>query len=172
MHFATLIPAALLLSGTLALPAPLPCDHPALAPADAVKSPRFSNTVLLLRHGEKKRDGSVGLNAAGKRRAKCLRRLLGSSSAHNVGLILAESFDAKTKKRRRPFETVRPLARALGLRVDTECKVDDPRCVREKVERYAAEGGTGEVVVCWKHSMLHLIARELGAKATPYPDER
>lgn len=127
-------------------------------------------------------------------------QLLGAQGAHNVGLILAESYDRKTKKRRRPFETVVGLAKDLGLKVDVECEVDDPKCVRHKVDQYAREGGKGDVVVCWvrhslplsrslklheepltdlehdlatqKHSMLHKIAHELGAKTRPYPDER
>ncbi|GAA5840401.1 hypothetical protein JCM3766R1_000279 [Sporobolomyces carnicolor] len=133
---------------------------------------RYQNKVYLIRHGEKGPRGETGLNSKGKKRAKCLRNLL-ATRRFNVGLILAEEFDRKTHKRRRPYDTVKPIADRLGLRVDTECQVDDARCVREKVERYAKRGGKGDVLICWKHSMLNVIAHELGApKTRPYPDDR
>mgnify|MGYP000014591339 CR=1 FL=1 len=86
-------------------------------------------------------------------------QLLGAQGPHNVGLILAESFDPKTKKRRRPFETVQGLAKDLGLTVDVECEVDDAKCVRRKVDAYARAGGKGDVVVCWVSSRCLLSLR-------------
>ncbi|GAA5916813.1 hypothetical protein JCM5296_006099 [Sporobolomyces johnsonii] len=168
------------LAWSLLLPA-LAWSHPhELDPDSALSadtaspaSARYHNKVLLLRHGEKGRNGETGLNIKGKKRAKCLKKFLGRQGRHHVGLILAEGYNPVTKKRRRPYETVKPLADELGLKVDTECEVDDAKCVRKKVERYAKEGGKGDVVICWKHSMLHVIAHELGApKTSPYPDDR
>lgn len=90
----------------------------------------------------------------------------------------------------------------MGLKVDLSCEADDFECVSERVEEYAKRGGKGDVAICWvglsralfsltqttvllcgelisshpprqKHSYLHKIARELGAKKTaPYPDDR
>ncbi|BGP57833.1 hypothetical protein JCM8202_002488 [Rhodotorula sphaerocarpa] len=134
---------------------------------------RYNNKVLLFRHGEKRSDSSIGLSVKGKKRAQCLRKKLGKQSRHNIGLILAEGFNPDTGKRRRPYDTVKHLARDLGLKVDVSCEVDDFDCVRERVEEYARSGGKGDIAVCWKHSYLHKIARELGAKKTaPYPDDR
>ncbi|GAA5937213.1 hypothetical protein JCM1841_002328 [Sporobolomyces salmonicolor] len=164
-----------LLLPSLALTHPHELDPDSSLSADtaSASSPRYHNKILLLRHGEKGRNGETGLNATGKKRAKCLKKVLGRKGPHHVGLILAEGYNPVTKKRRRPYETVKPLADELGLKVDTECEVDDAKCVRKKVERYAKEGGKGDVVICWKHSMLHVIAQELGApKTSPYPDDR
>lgn len=36
---------------------------------------RYSNKVLLFRHGEKRSDTSIGLSEKGKKRAQCLRRV-------------------------------------------------------------------------------------------------
>ncbi|GAA5824793.1 hypothetical protein JCM11251_005344 [Rhodosporidiobolus azoricus] len=139
---------------------------------DAVKD-RYHPKILLLRHGEKSKDGSVGLNEVGKKRAKCLRNVLGIKGKHRVGLILAEAYNPDTRKRMRPYLTVKALAADLGLKVDTDCEVDDAKCVRKKIRKYVEKGGKGEVVICWKHSMLHVIAHELGApKTEPYPDDR
>lgn len=72
-----------------------------------------------------------------------------STPRFKIGLILAESFDRKTHKRKRPFDTVKPIANELGLKVDTDCQVDDAKCVRKKIERYARKGGKGDVLICW-----------------------
>ncbi|GAA6030773.1 hypothetical protein JCM8097_008870 [Rhodosporidiobolus ruineniae] len=139
--------------------------------ADLLKT--YHPKILIMRHGEKKNDGSVGLNEIGKKRAQCLRKVLGRKGKHHVGLILAEAYNPDTRKRIRPYLTVKPLADDLDLTVDTECEVDDAKCVRKKVAKYVKNGGKGEVVICWKHSMLNVIAHELGApKTDPYPDDR
>ncbi|GAA6016085.1 hypothetical protein JCM11491_000663 [Sporobolomyces phaffii] len=133
---------------------------------------RYQNKVYLIRHGEKGPRGETGLNSKGKKRAKCLRKLL-ATPRFKIGLILAEDYDRKTHKRKRPYDTVKPIADELGLKVDTECEVDDAKCVRRKVEQYAKHGGKGDVLICWKHSMLNTIAHELGApKTKAYPDDR
>ncbi|GAA5877746.1 hypothetical protein JCM3774_000743 [Rhodotorula dairenensis] len=134
---------------------------------------RYNNKVLLFRHGEKRSDTSIGLSEKGKKRAQCLRKKLGKKSRHNIGLILAEAYNPDTGKRRRPFDTVKGLAHDLGLKVDLSCEADDFECVSDRVEDYARSGGKGDIAICWKHSYLHKIARELGAKKTaPYPDDR
>ncbi|GAA5899910.1 uncharacterized protein JCM6883_006031 [Sporobolomyces salmoneus] len=167
-----------------ALPSSLlePLDTPSSSSSSLSVSPasstaetdlyRYQNKVYLIRHGEKGSRGETGLNSKGKKRAKCLRKLL-ATPRFKIGLILAEEYDHKTHKRRRPYDTVKPIADELGLKVDTECDVEDAKCVRKKVEKYAKAGGKGDVLICWKHSMLNVIAHELGApKTKPYPDER
>lgn len=42
--------------------------------------PNFPNRVLLIRHGEKPRDGGVGLSRAGLKRAQCVRKVSRSLS--------------------------------------------------------------------------------------------
>ncbi|GAA5995396.1 uncharacterized protein JCM10292_005146 [Rhodotorula paludigena] len=133
---------------------------------------KYDNKVVLLRHGEKGRDGSIGLNLRGQKRAKCLRKMLGPKSKHKVGLVIAQNYNRETQRRRRPYDTVKPLAKAWDLEVNLDCEVDEPKCVRKVIEEYARKGGKGEIVVCWKHSILHKIARELGARTDAYPDER
>ena len=76
-----------------------------------------------------------------------------STRRFKIGLILAESYDHKSHKRKRPFDTVKPIADKLGLKVDTDCEVEDSKCVRDKVEQYAKEGGKGDVLICWVSSL-------------------
>lgn len=98
--------------------------------------------------------------------------MFGVNSHHNVGLILAQSYNPRTRMRERPFKTVEPLALDLGLEVRTDCERDDASCVRRVVAEFAARSDKN-ILICWKHSFLHEVAEALGArKTTPYPDKR
>ncbi|GAA6012743.1 hypothetical protein JCM10207_005347 [Rhodosporidiobolus poonsookiae] len=170
MRLLTIAALSALSASALAAPQPMQLNSEP-APLDDLKP--YHPKILLLRHGEKAKDGSVGLNADGKARAECLRKVLGKKGKHRVGLIIAQDFNPETKRKKRPYDTVKPLAKDLGLEVDHECEVDDPKCVEKKVKKYVKAGGRGEIVICWKHSMLHEIAHELGSPRTaPYPDDR
>lgn len=117
----------------------------------------FNNRVLLIRHGEKRKHGKEGLSKAGRKRAQCLRKVLGRASRHSVGLIIAQDYNQETGTRARPYFTVLPLARDLGLEVRTDCERDDPRCVRELVEEFAKKSDK-DILICWVGSRLLLAA--------------
>ena len=71
--------------------------------------------------------------------------------------------------RERPYETVEPLAEELGLTVDTSCSKTDEKCVKKAVEAY---DGDGNILICWEHDELTLIAEKLGVDDAPdYPDD-
>ncbi|KAL8280778.1 hypothetical protein RQP46_006782 [Phenoliferia psychrophenolica] len=132
----------------------------------------YPNKVILARHGEKPPHRGVGLSKAGKKRAQCLRNVFGRGGKHDIGLIMAESYNHKTKMRARPFLTVKPLAHDLGIPVDTSCERDDAKCVRRVVKAFA-EKSKQDVLICWKHSNLVMLQEALGGTATtPYPDDR
>ncbi|KAF9342212.1 hypothetical protein BGX26_008056 [Mortierella sp. AD094] len=70
--------------------------------------------------------------------------------------------------RERPFLTVKPLAKDLGLDVDTSCDRDDPKCVKKAVKNYK---GSGNILICWEHDALTDIVESLGNDNAPkYPD--
>ncbi|KZT38542.1 hypothetical protein SISSUDRAFT_986100 [Sistotremastrum suecicum HHB10207 ss-3] len=130
----------------------------------------FSNTVYLIRHGEKPSDGSNGLSAQGEERAQCLTNVFGPSSGFNIGDILAET-PKSDGSRERPVETVTPLAEELGLTVDTSCDRDDQDCVADAVKAFAKKSSQN-ILICWEHDNLHDIAKALGVKNAPdYPDD-
>ncbi|KAI5480499.1 NAD(P)-binding protein [Pseudohyphozyma bogoriensis] len=171
------IPTLLLLFSSLtALAFPSSSSGP-LSSADEVEtieSKDYSNRVLLIRHGEKK-GREVGLSKMGKQRAQCLRKFMGKKSKHNIGMILAESYNPRTQMRIRPYLTVKPLADDLGLTVDVSCERDDYECVRRRVKEFARKSNK-DVLVCWKHSELARVAHALGPNSKkpykPYPDDR
>ncbi|KAE8392576.1 hypothetical protein BDV23DRAFT_192523, partial [Aspergillus alliaceus] len=137
-----------------------------LAAAAAVTA---SPTVYLIRHGEKPDDGGTGLSTQGIERAQCIRQVFGKSSGYNIGYILAMT-PKSDGKRARPYETVHPLAEDLGLTVDTSCDRDDPKCVKDAIDKY---DGDGNVLICWQHTALTDIIKELGDDDAPtYPKGR
>ena len=74
--------------------------------------------------------------------------MFGARSHHNVGLIIAQDFNERTGVRERPYQTVKPLADDLGLEVHTDCKRDDPHCIRELVAEFAKRSKK-DVLICW-----------------------
>lgn len=73
---------------------------------------------------------------------------LGAGGKHNIGLIMAESYNRKTGTRSRPYYTVNPVAKDLGLKVDTSCERDDAQCVRRVVKAFAKTSDK-DVLICW-----------------------
>lgn len=85
-------------------------------------------------------------------------------SLENVSLTTADG------SRKRPFDTVTPLAKDLGLTIDHHCDRDDPDCVHDVVK---AHRGSGNILICWEHDALHDIVKELGDNNAPkYPGDR
>lgn len=70
----------------------------------------------------------------------------------------------------RAFETVLPLAKDLGLTVDTHCRRNKVKCVARAIRSY---GGPGNILIAWRHSTMGGIEEELGSlEPIEYPDER
>lgn len=99
--------------------------------------------------------------------------------------ILAQNY-FPSGRRIRPYDTVKPLADDLGLKVDHHCERDDARCVRRAI-RKASKKGARRILVCWEHKELSRIAKKLGVHGlgtcrgrhaqlahccTEYPDDR
>ncbi|KAG9242125.1 putative phosphoglycerate mutase family protein [Calycina marina] len=131
-----------------------------------------AQTVYIIRHGEKPDDDDVtGLSAAGVQRSKCLRTVFGASSGYNIGYILAQT-PKSSGKRNRPYLTVEPVSKDLGLTVDTSCDRDDFDCVVDTVAVYGAKASGQNILICWEHNALTAIVSNLGTKNAPYyPDD-
>ncbi|KAF4334820.1 phosphoglycerate mutase family [Fusarium beomiforme] len=143
--------------------------------------PSTQPTIYMIRHGEKpaKVHGEEphGLSAQGKERANDLPNVFGKDSPYNIGYIMAEH--PHHKGRRRPVDTVRPLADALGLKIHDKVGKDDYADAAKKALSFE---GPGNVLLCWEHHSLSGIAAAIGvqgyAAATgwpnpvEYPDDR
>lgn len=95
--------------------------------------PSTETTIYIIRHGEKPSDGSDGLTRKGKLRAQCVKRVLmsipdycawltissqifGAGSGYNIDYIISPVF--RGEKFKRPYDTVLPLAKHLGIEID------------------------------------------------------
>jgi hypothetical protein len=124
--------------------------------------------VYFIRHGEKPVQGD-GLNARGVQRSEWLGKLFGPSSGYGINYMIAQRPKANGK-RRRPYETLRPLADELGLDVDIECERDDFEGVAAKIKSYK---GKGNILICWEHKRLTDLAAALGVQnPAVYPTDR
>lgn len=122
--------------------------------------------LLILRHAEKtgdKRDR--GLSEAGQARAEKLATYIPETFGPPDFLVAA----ASGKKSDRPYDTLVPLAKALGLEIWAD--LDDEE-VDELVETLADtpewRGKFG--VISWRHSDLSRLIAALGAPDGTYPD--
>ncbi|KAJ5973788.1 hypothetical protein N7481_010998 [Penicillium waksmanii] len=135
-----------------------------------VTSARKPPTVYLIRHAEKPADkADHRLTHKGKERAQCLRTVFGAESEYNIGYIIAPTVK-KHGKHSRPFETVRPLAKDLGLRVDTHCSRKSGACVADAIRDY---DGPGNILISWRHGTISDIQWFLGSEyPLEYPYDR
>ncbi|KAJ5266548.1 hypothetical protein N7478_009356 [Penicillium angulare] len=125
--------------------------------------------VYFIRHGEKPQHGGIGLSDDGLERAECIRDIFGSHSGYDIGYIMAQK-PKKSGKRNRPYETVRPLAEDLDIKVDISCNRDDPKCVKKRIKKYKGEGN---ILICWEHHRMTDLVEALGNEDAPeYPDDR
>ncbi|KAE9990997.1 hypothetical protein EG327_000654 [Venturia inaequalis] len=135
------------------------------AQAQLVLSKPSKPTVFFIRHGEKPAFGD-GLSTDGLQRAQCLRNVFAKNSSFHIDLIIAQR-PQPDGSRKRPYDTVLPLSRDLGLKVDTHCERDDVACVGETVRGYT---GRGNILVCWEHRTMSNITYLLGDMNPPmYP---
>ncbi|KAL1894314.1 hypothetical protein Cpir12675_003696 [Ceratocystis pirilliformis] len=156
-------PASLSASKLVAVSAAAPAPQHNPGFVEATKS---KPTVYLIRHGEKPKEGN-GLSAKGMQRAECLKNLFGKDSNYNIGHIMAQK-PKKNGKRKRPYDTVKPLADHLDIEVDTSCPRGNMKCVKKAIKHYK---GKGNILICWEHKRLTKIVKTLGLKhhAPHYP---
>ncbi|GAB7356942.1 hypothetical protein MBLNU459_g7787t1 [Dothideomycetes sp. NU459] len=132
-----------------------------------------SPTVYMIRHGEKppKKDGhdQIGLSELGTERSEALVHVFGRDSQYNIDYIIAEH-PKKDGDRARPYQTVKPLAKSLGVKFNHKIDRDDSAGVVDAVQEYS---GGGNILICWEHGRLTDIATALGITPAPvYPDKR
>jgi hypothetical protein len=63
--------------------------------------------------------------------------------------------------RSRPYDTIKPLATALGIKIHSKIDRDDVQGAANAAKAY---DGPGNVLVCWEHGQLAKIATALGVQ--------
>lgn len=141
---------------------------PALPAAcsDAAVSAAGTETIVLIRHGEKPVQGLGQLDCQGLNRALRLpavvRKLFGRPDAifapdpaHGV------EDGGRTYDYVRPLATVEPTAVAFGLPVDASVAVDDIAALQARLEADAYANSL--VLVAWEHKQIVKLARRIVA---------
>jgi hypothetical protein len=111
--------------------------------------------VILIRHAEKPEAGPE-LNEQGVRRAQALVKFFKSEPAvrrYGAPAVIYAAAPKNEDSSLRSIQTVTPLARALGLRIDDSfTRGQTNKLVREIMENPAYDGRM--VLVCWQHVKL------------------
>jgi hypothetical protein len=122
--------------------------------------------VLVMRHAEKPVDPSdAHLSPAGMARANAIADYVPRDFG-TPDFIFASAI---SKHSARPYETVAPLSKRVGVPLDTTIADQDYGYLAAELmssEVYAAK----RIVVCWHHGNIPSLVRALGARAGDYPD--
>lgn len=126
--------------------------------------------IILLRHAEKPDDpAAVHLSPKGRERARALVSLLGKSSPLTSHAPIAALYATDVTKKdhsHRNGETLAPLAKELGLPVQTPYKTEAYSALARKILANTAYRGK-TVVICWTHHNIADLATALGVQPKP-----
>ena len=111
--------------------------------------PATTETIVLIRHGEKPPGGEGRLDCHGLNRANALPAALTKQFGR---------FDVKYRYLR-PLETVTPLSKATGTAVDTRFGYKETGDLRRELLSPHYRGAT--LLVAWEHKKLVKLARDL-----------
>ncbi len=141
--------------------------------------PNTTETIVLMRHGEKP-DGGLGqLNCQGLNRALALPQVLQGKYGRPAAIFVPNPGEAKSDEGHeynyiRPLATIEPMAIQLGLPVNTQWGFDDIRPLNRTLA--GDEYSNATVFVVWQHRYLIKIAkdvmRDMGGDPYLVPDWR
>lgn len=149
---ALVIPALLLLA---------PYASAKHSPAAAVGE---TDTIVLVRHGEKPKAGLGQLNCQGLNRALALPPVIAKLFGKPTALFAPDPSQRKEDhgvayNYIRPLITIEPTAITFGLPVDTTYGVSDVDGLTQALQQQAH--GNAFLLVAWEHHQIENIAREL-----------
>ena len=122
--------------------------------------------IVLIRHGEKPKDGS-GLNCRGINRAKALPAVL-YAKIGLPGLIYVPSVaEGDATKHSRMSQTITPFAEKYHLPMNSDYKVNNIKSIAKDVLKQK-----GTVLVVWEHNGLEDLAEQLGVKEKQHWDDK
>jgi hypothetical protein len=130
-------------------------------------TPAGPNQILIIRHGEEPKDGPH-LSDEGRARAKALVGLFKDPFGVPTSLFAAQS----SKHSERSVETLEPLAKALGLTIDSRFNDGEFKQLATTVLHGSRHAG-GNVIICWHRETIQDLAAALGVTSPPeWPSEQ
>jgi hypothetical protein len=141
----------------LAMPAVIFGKPPPVEKTSALKN----GVILIIRHAEKP-DAGDSLSAAGAARAQAYVNYFKNFTLDGQPLQLDCVFaTADSASSRRPRLTLEPLAKTLGLKLDT--RFNDSQFPQLAQEILSHPPGTN-ILICWHHGEIPQLLRALGAE--------
>ena len=136
-----------------------------------------TETIVLVRHGEKPADGLGQLNCQGLNRALALPAVIGKLFGRPDAVFAPDPAQSKEDYGHlynyvRPLATIEPTAIVFGLPVDASIGVENLDALRHKLVSPVYRNSL--VVVAWEHAAIAKLARLLvadrGGDPTIVPD--
>jgi len=116
--------------------------------------------IYLIRHGEKNRDGSRGLNENGLVRSRRLPEIFCEGCRfEEPDVLIARSITADSK---RPYDTLIPLSNQYQLPIDGKYRYNGELASYILHSVYQRDWCNKVILVCWKHKLLPGLAQALG----------
>lgn len=117
--------------------------------------------IVIVRHGEKpKEDGDPKLSKFGRMRAIGLSKILPKFVQPDFIFACKNS-----KESVRPYETIRPTAKKLGMGVNLKFADKDVKKLVKELSRKKYRGKV--VLICWHHGMMPKLIEKLG-RVSPF----
>ena len=118
-----------------------------------------SQVIILIRHGEKISDDYTDLSPEGQARADCLPELF---TKNNIGYVPTKIYaNKRSDTSTRPYDTVTPLAKALGLEIEEFDKSSNKK-IKEFVEGTLANDKHDVILICSSHKKIPLLSKLIG----------
>ena len=115
--------------------------------------------ILIIRHAEQPANGN-GLSAAGEARAKAYVNYFKNFRVDGEPLKIDQLFAAQdSSSSHRPRLTLEPLAKDLGLKIDSRFKNNQFSQLIDEIQ--SRPHGTN-ILICWHHGNIPQLLRALG----------
>jgi len=139
---------------------------PFLLPSNASAqqaSPAGTETIVMLRHGEKPEAGLGQISCQGLNRALALPATIERKFGKPDAIYAPDPSDQKKDDGKyynyvRPLATIEPAAVKFGLPVDTSFGLTDIQGLRESIDQ--PENRSALIVVAWEHKQIEQLARD------------
>jgi hypothetical protein len=138
-----------------------------VVPSKAVAAePAMTETIVLVRHGEKPALGLGQLDCQGLNRALALPAVIAKGFGKPDVIFAPDPAETKNDNGQpydyvRPLATIEPTAIAFGLPVDASIGVSNIEALRQRLDAPAYRGAL--VLVAWEHTDIVKLARLLMA---------
>jgi len=136
----------------------------ALHPTAVAAEGAVTETIVLVRHGEKPALGLGQLDCQGLNRALALPAVIGKELGEPTAIFAPDPAQSKEDHGQpynyvRPLATIEPTAIAFGLPVDASIGVSDIDALRQKLESPTYRNAL--LVVAWEHTEIVQLVRHL-----------